>query len=627
MILQSLYNYYQILLKDPEIDIARPGYSSVNVNFALNLSSAGELTDLIPFSTKYFDGYKERERPYRRMVVPEQVKRTVGIAANFLWDNAVYVLGISDKNAKDKDYSQKRFEEFKKINIEILSHTRNEAAQAVVFFLQNHQPEKARDHPVIQRHLEDLLKGGNLIFYVNGKNVLEEREILNLWEERLDSQEAVKMQCLVTGEIAPIARLHPNIQGVNDANPTGASLVGFNDRAYESYNRVKEQGLNSPVSRRAASGYGVALNFLLSNQNPNPKIHLGDTTVVCWAENENKGYAQTISILLNPQFMDINEADQDIRREAEKFLNTTGRKVAKGHALDVTGLKKGLDENTRFFVLGLAPNAARLSVRFFISEPFGVFVERIMNHYAGLELVKEFSNQPDYISPYQIISECVSPNVNQRDKELKSSWSLMGGALLRSILTGAPYPEGLYTAILNRIRHDQDEGKSRKINYTRAAYIKAHLIRKYRRQPLNPYQEALQMTLNKSFKHPAYVLGRLFAVLEKAQQEAIGNNVNATIKDRYFASACATPASVFPTLLRLSHHHTAKAEYGSYLDRRIQDLLDLLEAGYFPARFNLDEQGLFILGYYHQRADFFAKDTKNPVEIEDEKQMIDKESI
>jgi len=201
---------------------------------------------------------------------------------------------------------------------------------------------------------------------------------------------------------------------------------------------------------------------------------------------------------------------------------------------------------------------------------------------------------------------------------VKQSWSLLGGALMRAILTGAPYPEGLYAAMLNRIRHDSDEERhSVKINYIRAAYIKAHLLRKYRRQDHNPYQEALQMSLNESFTHPAYVLGRLFAVLEKAQREAIGQNINATIKDRYFTSACATPASVFPTLLRLAHHWTSKAEYGGVSDRKIQDLLDMLDAKPFPSRLTLEEQGVFVLGYYHQRAAFYSKSDEAMVESDE----------
>jgi CRISPR-associated protein Csd1 len=363
-----------------------------------------------------------------------------------------------------------------------------------------------------------------------------------------------------------------------------------------------------------ASGYGVALNYLLSNQNPNRKIYLGDTTVVYWAESENKGYASAFAALINPEFLEGESAEgQSARKKAEKKMGETAEKVQKGQALDTAKLREGLDDSTRFYVLGLASNAARLAVRFYLTEPFGVLAERIMQHYEDLQIEKEFANQPDYLSPYRILAECVSPKVTRRDEEVKSSWSLLGGALMRAILTGAPYPEGLYAAMLNRMRHDSDEtnekGKTRsvKINYVRAAYIKAHLSRKYRRQDHNPYQEALQMSLNESFTHPAYVLGRLFAVLEKAQREAIGQNINATIKDRYFTSACATPASVFPTLLRLAHHWTGKAEYGGISDRRIQDLLGMLDAKPFPSRLTLEEQGVFALGYYHQRAAFYAK--------------------
>jgi CRISPR-associated protein Csd1 len=618
MILQALYRYYEILLKDPEAEIASPGYSAANVSFALSLSRDGELLDILPFTSKFFDGKKERERNYRRMVVPEQVKRSSGVNSNFLCDNISYVLGISEKDSEKPEYSRERYETFRKQNIELLSKAESDNARAVATFLQNHDPQTARQHPVIARNLEALLEGGNLIFWVDGKDVSQDSEIRRVWEEYKLGKEAVRMQCLVTGEVEPIARLHPNIQGVRDANPTGASLVGFNERAYESYNRIKGQGLNSPVSQRVASGYGVALNYLLSNQNPNRKIYLGDTTVIYWAESENKRYARTISFLLNPEYVEETlEDDQGARKEAETKIAQVAEKVQKGQALDVANLQKGLDPETRFYVLGLAPNAARLAVRFFLTEPFGKFVERIMLHYEDLKIQKEFPHQPGHISPFRILAECVSPKVIRRDEELKASWGLLGGALMRSILTGASYPEGLYAAILNRIRHDSDEeGKSRKINYVRAAFVKAHLLRKYRHQTQNPYQEILQMSLNESYSHPAYVLGRLFAVLEKVQKEAIGKEINVTIKDRYFTSACATPASVFPTLLRLSHHHTAKAEYGSASDRRIQELLDLLEAKPFPTRFTLDEQGVFVLGYYHQRAAFFGKTSDKTYQTE-----------
>lgn len=630
MILQSLYNYYQILLNDPPegVEIAEPGYSNAPVSYALNLSEQGALLDIIPLSVPVQKGKKIVEGP-RRMNVPEQLKRSVNIIANFLCDNATYVLGLTGKEAKDPDYAQKRFEAFKNLNISILTKANSTAAQAVIKFLQNHTPQTAAQHPVIANYLKGLLEGSNLIFQVEGKDVLDDPEIQRVWKEyRMEqlsnngnncAKQVVNMQCIVTGEIEPIARLHPDIKGVPGAQTKGASLVSFNLDAFTSYG--KEQGANSPIAQRVASGYGIALNYLLSNQNPNRKIYLGDTTVVYWADTADNRYASTFYALLNPEYQQSQEENESEgsknkrkrAKEAEKTMGNIAESVRDARPIDLAALRAGLDDSTRLYVLGLAPNASRLAVRFFLTEPFGVFAERIMEHYDDLQMEKEYANQPTYISPYRILAECVSPKVTRRDEEIKNSWSLLGGAFMRSILLGTPYPEGLYSAMLNRIRHDTDETndeggiKNRKINYIRAAYLKAHLIRKYRRQGENPYKEALQMSLNESYNHPAYVLGRLFAVLEKAQKEAIGENINATIKDRYFTSACAAPARVFPILLRLAHHWTSKAEYGGVSDRKIQDLLGMLEATAFPSRLTLDEQGVFVLGYYHQRASFYNK--------------------
>jgi CRISPR-associated protein Csd1 len=253
-------------------------------------------------------------------------------------------------------------------------------------------------------------------------------------------------------------------------------------------------------------------------------------------------------------------------------------------------------------------------VRFFITDPFEKIVNHIMQHYRDLEIVKEFADQPDYLSVRNILYETVSKK--SRDK---NAYPLLAGAVFRTILTNAPYPAALYYAIINRVRADMDDRSrgNRKISYARAAIIKAFLLRKYRHRMENPYMEVLTMSLNEQSTMPAYLLGRLFAVLEKVQGEAIGE-VNASIKDRYFTSACASPRSAFPTLLRLSQHHIAKAEYGRASDRRIQDILDLLEVEQnpIPARLTLDEQGLFVLGYYHQRADFYTKKDKAGEEAE-----------
>jgi len=612
MILQALYNYYKILCADPDVDIAEPGYSKAPVSHALNLSPDGKLVDIIPLYNLVQQGKKSVERP-RRMNVPQQVKRSVNIEANVLCDNAAYVLGLTEKEAKDPNYARKRFESFRDRNIAIFSKVNSGVARAIITFLRTYDPATAQDDPIIARHRDKLLEGGNLIFFVDGKNALDDPEIRQVWEKEYTStQSTKKMQCLVTGEIEPIARLHLDIKGVRGAQAKGAALVSFNLDAFTSYRR--DQGENAPVSQSVAAGYVEALNYLLSDQNPHRKIYLGDTTVVYWADTADRRYASAFYALLSPENQPANdEGSKTTRRRdksAEQTMHAVAEKIEQGKPLDLQALREGLNDSTRFYVLGLAPNASRLAVRFFLTEPFGVFAERIMQHYSDLNIIKEYAGQPDYLSPYRILAECVSPKVTQREEELRSSWSLLGGAFMRSILMDTPYPEGLYVAIMNRIRHDNDEeGRSRKITYIRAAFIKAHLLRKYRHQHPNPYQEALTMALNESYTHPAYVLGRLFAWLEKAQTEAIGKEVNATIKDRYFTSACAAPASVFPVLLRLSQHHLAKAEYGGHLERKIQELLNLLDAGPFPSRLTLDEQGIFVLGYYHQRAAFYTRST------------------
>jgi CRISPR-associated protein Csd1 len=608
MILQALYRYYDILSKDPESGIAPPGYSTVEVSFALELSSQGKLLNMIPLFELVQRGSKLDEKP-KRMIVPEQFKHTNKVSAFFLCDNSTYVLGISDREA---EYGIKRFEAFRKFNKELLAKANCEPARATIAFLNGYDPHTAKEHPEISHYWDTLLKGGRLVFMFNGDYIHQNTEVINAWEVYKAGGEAILGQCLITGDVAPIARLHPPLQGVKNANSTGAALVSFNARAYESYNRVDAQGLNSPVSEKAAIAYSKVLNYLLSRANPNKKFYLGDTTVVYWAESEKKEYANAFASLIEPEYIEDQPDEQEGRKKAEGRMKEAAEKVRLVQALDASRLTEGLDKDTRFYVLGLAPNAARIAVRFFLSDPFGKIVERIMRHYDDLKIVKEYNDQPTYITIRQILNETVSKKSQDKDAS-----PLMAGAVLRAILSGAPYPAALYYAIVNRIRADMDDAQARirKINYVRAAVLKAFLIRKYRNQSNNPYQEVLTMPLNEQSTIPAYLLGRLFAVLEKAQQEAIGE-MNASIKDRYFTSACASPASVFPVLLRLSQHHISKAEYGYANDRRIQDILNLLdvEKNPIPARLTLDEQGVFILGYYHQRAAFYMPKNTNPAE-------------
>ena len=608
MILQALNRYYDILSEDTESDIAPPGYSSVGVSFALNISAKGEILDVFPLLQQEQRGKKTVDVP-RRMILPEQVKKTSGINSNFLCENSAYALGISDKDANDPEFGIKRFEAFRQLHNKLLAKADCEAARAVMAYLDGYDPHKGREHPAIANHLENLLKGGNLVFMFCGTFVHADPAIRKVWEAYKAGKEAVMGQCLVTGDMAPIARLHASLKGIRDANPTGASLVGFNAPAYESYNLV--QGRNSPVSEKATFAYTTVLNYLLSPANTNRKITLGDTTVVYWAESEKKEYAAAFASVFEPETVEEKLPEKQAgRKKAEQGLKSVAGKVKRVQALDLSALLADLkDENPRFYVLGLAPNAARISVRFFLTDPFRKIIDRMMQHYRDLEIIKEYDNQPTYITVRHILDETMSKKANKPEAS-----PLMAGAMFRSILTGAPYPAALYYAIINRIRADADDKGVQKIGYVRAAVIKAFLIRKYRNQ--SKYKEVLLMSLNEQSTIPAYLLGRLFAVLEKAQQDAIGDT-NASIKDRYFSSACASPKSVFPTLLRLSQHYISKSDkYNN--DRRIEEIMNLLdvEQNPIPAHLSLDEQGIFVLGYYHQRAAFYIpRIDKNDVEV------------
>ena len=610
MVLQALNQYYEILASDPESNIAPFEYSSANVSFALNLSREGRLLNIFPLFETVQRGKKTFDVPLR-LVVPEQVKRSSGISTNFLCDNAAYVLGLSGKKEDDPQYGLKRFEAFRQLHITLLRDVDSPAAQAVLAFLNSYTPQTGNQYPEIINHLEELNAGGNLVFKLDGESgyIHEDPAIREVWENYKGQTSGTLGQCLVSGETRPISRLHASLKGIKGANATGATLVGFNAPAYESYN--KEQGENSPVSEKATFGYTTALNYLLSSENRNRKIFIGDATVVYWAESSDPVYGEVFAGLFGvsqdltstgEQAEKPSDAARDLR--AERILAAIAEKISRGEALDLNGLD-GIDGSTRFYVLGLSPNAARISVRFFYQDPFQKMLQKIMCHYEDLTIVKEFPNQPDQLPLWQILKETVSRKSSDKDP-----LPLLAGAMFISILNNTPYPAALYYALINRVRADADEGNFRKINYVRAAAIKAYLLRKYRYMDSSQIREVLSMSLNENSRQPAYLLGRLFAVLEKVQQEAIGD-VNASIKDRYFTSACASPATVFPVLLRLSQHHITKAEYGYISDRRIETIMNLLDVNEhpIPAHLTLDEQGVFILGYYHQRADFFAHKT------------------
>ena len=601
MIINALKNYYEILVADENSGIPNYGYSNAKVGFVLNISADGELLDVI--TLKVESGGKGKKLVSRMLIVPEQKGRSVGISPNFMCDNSSYVLGIDNKGKPQRVMNT--FNAFKELHNTVLGSANGEAAKAILAFLNNWKIEEASSSPVLHPCLDEILEGNNLVFRLDGKAgyLHNDAEIKALWERyNSNDGQVITGQCLITGEQSSIARLHPNIKNVRNAQPSGASVVSFNAPSYESYG--KAQSYNSPVSTYAAFAYTTVLNHMLAGQKQ--KIQVGDATTVFWAESPEEIYPDLAAELFNPSISQEGQQSKNSYtrdRNTEILIQNVLQNAKAG--IRNNDLNGKIDERTRFYILGLSPNASRISVRFFHADTFGAFVEKTIQHYRDMDIVRDFENKPKNIPIWLMLGETISPK--SRDKDASP---LLSGAVMRSIVSGAPYPMSLYNAIMIRIKADMDDKDQNiyRVNYVRAAILKACLIRKARHQNNKELEEVLTVSLNEQTTNVEYLLGRLFAILEKAQQD-VNRGINATIKDRYFTSACSTPAAVFPILLKLANHHIAKSEYGYAIEKRIEPIIDKIVK--FPSHLTLDQQGTFVIGYYHQRIALYQKVDKS----------------
>ena len=581
MILQALYTYYNALSARGEI--SPPGWCDAKVSFALDLDEDGTLHGVIPL--KYIPNGGKKEIP-QLLRVPEQVKKTSGVLANFLCENSSYFLGIDNKGNLAR--SLQCFEAARTLHESVLSDVDSPAARGVLAFFSRWQPENAASNPALAEYL-DAVMGSNLVFTVNGRYAQDDPGIQAAWQSRhaAKAEDAVVGRCLVTGQTAPIARLHPAIKGVQGAQPSGASLVSFNADAFESYGHElvdkTGQGLNSPVSENAAFAYGTVLNRLLTDQEH--VQYIGDTAVLCWAED-----AEPIcqDLFCGAMFGSAP------RRMTQKDLWDTVKALADGTPVNLNGVP--LHPENHFYVLGLAPSAARLSVRFFLQDTFGNMLTHLLEHYKRLEIVKPSYVEKNDLPLWKLLNETV--NQNSRDKKASPP---MAGAVARAILTGGMYPVSLFEQTMMRIRAEQT------ITYGRAAIIKAFLTKN---DQFHIPEEVLTVELNEQSTYLPYVLGRLFAVLERVQADA-NPGIKATIKDKYINSASSSPATIFPLLTKLSQSHLRKLNTGlriSY-EKRITELEGRIHQT-LPAHLSLPEQGAFHLGYYHQVQKLYEKKVK-----------------
>jgi len=574
MILQALVQYYEALLDKGKI--ARPGWTSAKISWGLELSPKGQLLAVHSLQTEQSKGKKMVLAP-QSMKVPEQVKRSSGVAANFLCDNSSYCLGIDAKGKPAR--SLQCFAACRELHLKILKNIPGKAAQALCAFFESWEPEKAAECPALAQDLDEICKGGNIVFLVDGGFAQEDPDIIAAWQAfQSQSSEKDSIRCLVTGQKASLARLHPNIKGVMGAQSSGAALVSFNAPSFESYGH--EQGANAPVGSYAAFAYTQALNYLIADRDHVQRV--GDTTLVFWAENAEPAFQDFFNMSLFPT---------DAENLSESDFAAAVKKLARGEAVDWENTR--LDPNSRFYILGLSPNAARLSVRFFWQNSFGKFLENVQKHYDRLEIIRHSYDKFSYLSIYWLLQETV--NKNSRNAAPAPQ---MAGDVLRSVLNDAPYPATLRNAVNLRIRADHE------VTRGRAAILKAYYTKNQNK--LCP-KEVLTVELNKDSKYLPYVLGRLFSVLE-AVQNAANPNINTTIKDRYFNSACATPAMVFPTLINLAQKHLKKLKPNqvTYYSKQIGELMERISCTY-PAHLTLPEQGAFQIGYYHQTQERFTK--------------------
>ena len=573
MILQALTEYYRTLENSGQISPL--GWGEAKVSYALCIGPEGALEQVASLQTEQKKGKKTVLRP-QIMRLPAPVKRTVGIVPNFLCDNASYLLGADNKGKPQR--TLECFQACKALHEELLDGVDSPAAQAVLAFFRTWQPEQAAGHPALADCWEELMAGGNLVFRHDGAFVHEDALVRRAWDGYYRAEgDGPQMICLVTGEHGTVESTHPSVKNVYGAQSSGAALVSFNAPAFCSYG--KEQNYNAPTSKYAAFAYTTALNHLLSDREH--VYRMGDTTVVCWARCGGDVYQNTMGWMFFGQEPAYTLSD----------LQSALKGLCSGNAVELDGAR--LDPDMDFYILGIAPNAARLSVRLLLRNSFGAFLRNAQAHQQRLEIVKPAYDKFDTIPMWKLLDETV--NQNSRDKIPAPN---MAGEVLRSVLTDTRYPATLLNGVALRIRAEHS------VTRGRAAILKAYYLKNT--HPDVP-KEVLTVSLNPDSTNVPYNLGRLFSLLEAVQSSA-NPGINTTIKDKYFNSASATPAVVFPVLVNLAQKHLKKLDGGlrTYYDKQITGLLSKLGERY-PSRLNLPQQGSFQLGYYHQTQSRFEK--------------------
>jgi len=584
MILQALYDYYQRKAADPDSNIAPRGFERKDIPFIIVIDNLGNFINLE--DTRTIDGKQMRAKTFLVLKTKSRPGSKASEIANVLWDHWGYVL------CQPKVETEKAIADAKKQNSTFIAQVKqlsekypenNQFAAVCKLFDQEDQIQKILEHENWKECYK--IPGCNLSFRIAGEvNIVAEHDDLLMEVEvkiEPDSEELIQSAdgiCLITGERLPIAILHSatSIPG----GKSGAKLVGFQrNSGYDSY--YKEQGMNAPISKKAEDAYTTALNVLLGRDSKN-KFKIADTSVVFWAQQQTD-FENQFSFFFSAPPKD--DPDQNIREVKALFESIhTGKLNTEG--------------DTPFYILGLAPNAARISIRFWKTGKVADFAMNIAKHFEDLGIIRSKNDEKEYFSLFNLLS-----NVSFEFK-VDNVPPNLAGKVIESILDGTKYPDTLQQQCIRRIRAEQH------VNRIRAAILKAYLNRK--ETIYNTNEKLITMSLDLDNKNQGYLCGRLFAVLEKIQEDA-QPGINATIKDRYYGAASSTPITVFGRLLNLSNHHLAKLGGGSktYYEKMIQEIMTGVSSNGLPAHLSLDDQSRFAIGYYHQRQDLFTKKDKN----------------
>ena len=584
MILKALYDYYNRSLEYDNNSLPKFGMMNAKISFVIVIKSDGEFVRIID---------ERINGEGKTFVLPKGVHNN-GITPFLFWDNCMYVINYSNANKplkesdlaipekvkkwkKSLDTAQQKHKAFVEQCNKISQKTNHPDFEAVVRFYEKGELVKLRGDDLWKEIEKNPIV--NVSFQIEGaKTLVACNPLLPNFLEKDSEKKGI---CLITGKKADLVRVATPTPLPFASSKNSASLVSFQkDYGFDSYG--KTQAYNSPMSIEAEFGFSTALKQLISRDSHN-KIIIGDRLFVFWASNKNEASMETEESLF-----ELLEANDD--------PNANLMKVKKVFESIYSGLlKTGLDD--KFYILGLAPNSGRDFVVYWSETTLKDFAEKILNHFRDMEIQDTRKNKKPYMGLNAIIS-----SVSLQGKIANATPNLPE-AVVKSIFQGLPYPISLFQACIRRIRAEVDLEKNGKkidpVNILRAAIIKAYL----NRQSNN--NKKIDIMLDKENNNQGYLCGRLFAVLDKIQEEA---NKISSIRERYMNAASSTPSAVFATILNLSVHHSEKLEEGRriYFEKLKQEILDKVSADGFPTHLDLQDQGRFFVGYYHQRQDFFT---------------------